>query len=176
MILIDWEPINENEDIPPFGEELAAHICSYKGAVRQASSSAWNLLYRMLISMDIMPGHVSFTEKGKPYFPDSDICFSISHSADICVVAVADRQVGVDVEAIRDNYKPHLIRRTLTASEMEAFDGDFTRMWCRKEALVKMSGEGIQSYPFNIDTTEKYFQEKKIEYNGTKYWIAAVIE
>lgn len=117
MLFIDWKPITETDSIPPFGEELAAHINSYKGKVRQASCSAWNLLYQMLISMNIPPCHVTFSETGKPYFTDADISFSISHSKDICVVAVADRQIGVDVEVIKDNYKPHLIERTLTERE-----------------------------------------------------------
>lgn len=173
MLIVDWKPITETEEIPPFGEELAVHIRSYKGAVRQASCSAWNLLYRMLISMDIPPGSVSFTKTGKPYFTDIDICFSISHSKDICAAAVSDHQVGVDVERVRDDYKDHLIRRTLSEEEMKTYDGDFTRMWCRKEALVKMSGEGIKSYPFNINTTEHSFWEKQIEYSGSKYWIVS---
>lgn len=176
MLFIDWKPITETDSIPPFGEELAAHINSHKGKVRQASCSAWTLLYQMLIHMNIPPCHVAFSETGKPYFTDTDICFSISHSKDVCAVAVADRQVGVDVEVIKDNYKPHLIERTLTEHEKKEFDGDFTRMWCRKEALVKMSGEGIKSYPFNIDTTGNCFREKQIEYNGSKYWIVSTLD
>lgn len=176
MLEVDWKPVTETEELPPFGEEFAEHINSYKGAARQASCSAWNLLYQMLKDLDIPPIHVAFTETGKPYFEDSDIYFSISHSKDVCVAAVADRPVGVDVEVIKTDYKPHLIDRTLTDREKATFDGNFTRMWCRKEALVKMSGEGIKSYPFNIDTTDKSFQEKQIEYNGSRYWIVSILE
>ena len=178
MLFIDWKPITETDHIPPFGDEFAAHINSYKGKVRQASCSAWNLLYQMLIRMNIPPCHVAFSETGKPYFADADLCFSIlkGTSKDVCVAAVADRQIGVDVEVIKDDYRPHLIDRTPTEREKEEFDGDFTRVWCRKEDLVKMSGEGIKSYPFNIDTTEKAFREKRIAYNGARYWIVSILE
>ena len=174
MLFIDWAPITETEEIPPFGEELTAHLDSYKGAVRQASCSAWNLLHRMLIRMDRPPYHVSFTETGKPYFKDTEVCFSISHSKDVCAAAIADRQVGLDIEVVKSNYRPHLIERTLSDQEKIKFDGDFTRIWCRKEAVVKMTGDGIAGYPFNIDTTEYSFWEKQIEYNGSKYWIVSL--
>ena len=174
MLYIDWAPITEKEEPPNFGEELAAHLDSYKGEVRQESCSAWNLLYRTLTRMGHGPYHVSFTETGKPYFRDSEICFSISHSKEVCAVAVSDRPVGLDVQVIKDSYRPHLIDRTLTDREKETFDGDFTRMWCRKEAVVKMTGDGIKHYPFRIETTEYSFWERKIEYNGSRYWIVSL--
>lgn len=174
MLFIDWAPITETEEIPPFGEELAAHLSAYKGAVRQASCSAWSLLHRMLLSLDQPAGHVSFTETGKPYFRDSEFCFSISHSLEVCAAAVSDRPVGLDLEVMKNSYRPHLIERTLTDRERSLFDGDFTRMWCHKEAVVKMTGSGITGYPFQVETTGYSFWEKQIEYNGSKYWIVSL--
>lgn len=173
MLIVDWTPITETEEVPPLGEELISHLSSYKGVARFASCSAWNLLYRLLISIDKQPYHVLFTKAGKPYLRNSDIYFSISHSKDVCAVAVADYPVGIDVEVIKNNYTPHLLERTLTKNEWEEFDGDFTRIWCRKEALVKMTGDGIKSYPFNVDTSGYSFDERKVHYKESEYWIVS---
>src|SRR5947209_7493958 len=39
---------------------------------------------------------------GKPFFPDTDLCFNLSHSGGWAVLAVArGREVGIDIEQIR---------------------------------------------------------------------------
>lgn len=174
MLIVKWTPITETEEIPPFGKALVVHLEKKKGAVKYASCSAWCLLYRLLHMEGLPVCTVSFTDTGKPYFVDSSIHFSLSHSKGVCVVAISDQPVGVDVEVIKDSYNPHLIERSLNENETAVFDGDFTRIWCRKEAVAKMTGEGIIGYPNDIDTTGYEFEEQQIEYDGLKYWLVAV--
>jgi 4'-phosphopantetheinyl transferase len=79
--------------------------------------------------------------------------FSVSHSDAIAVLAVSgDREVGVDVEALRPVRDPDaLARRWLPADELEAYlaaRGDvpgeaFLRLWTRREAYLKALGVGI---------------------------------
>ena len=83
-------------------------------------------MYRTLFDYGLPTVNVAFTETGKPYFFNSNISFSLSHSKGICAVAISDRQVGVDVEVIKDGYNPHLIERSLNEKERIVFDGDFT--------------------------------------------------
>jgi len=153
---------------------LERHLESRNGAVKHASCSAWNLLFQTLLENGLPVSTVSITDIGKPYFLNSNIYFSISHSHGICAVAVADRPVGVDVEIIKTTYPPHMIERSLTIAEQDSFDGDFTHLWCRKEAVAKMTGEGITGYPNNIDTTEYKFNEQQIEHAGQKYWLVVM--
>lgn len=174
MQIIEWAPITETEKIPPLGKELKKHLANKKNTVKQTSCSAWNLLFQILHEAGIPKLTVAFTDTGKPYFVDSDIHFSLSHSKGVCAVAVSDHPIGVDVEVIKDSYNPHLIERSLNEKEKAAFDGDFTRIWCRKEAVAKMTGEGITRYPNYIDTTGYMFEERKIEYDGLKYWLVTV--
>ena len=117
---------------------------------------------------------VTFTATGKPYFVNGHLHFSISHSKGLCAAAISNFPVGVDIEQCRDNYNLHLIEKSLTSAEKSLFDGDFTRLWCRKEAVAKMTGEGINGYPVDIDTSLYLFREQKIEYRNQKYWIVAV--
>ena len=175
MLIVEWRPVTETDEIPLFGEELKRHLENRKGAVKHASCSAWNLLFQTLQENELRVSMVSFTDAGKPYFPESHLFFSISHSHGICAVAVADRPVGVDVEIIKTSYAPHLIERSLTENEKAAYDGDFTRLWCRKEAVAKMTGDGINGYPVNIDMTRYEFNERQLEWGKQKYWLVATI-
>ena len=113
--------------------------------MENASCSVWNLLYRTLISNKLPISTVAFTGDGKPYFIDLSICFSLSHSCGLFAIAVADRPVGVDIEICKGSYKMQMIERLLCEEEMR-FDGDFTRIRSRKEAVVKMVGEGITGF------------------------------
>ena len=123
-----------------------------KGPVLRASSSAWNLLHKTMAENGLEIGRVAFGEGGKPYFADSPIRFSISHAKALCAVAIADRPIGVDIEQKREYFSPRLIERSLCRAEKLVFDGDFTRFWCRKESVAKLTGKGITGYPRGIDT------------------------
>lgn len=171
MLIIRWCEIEKTEQIPPFGEELEAHLKEKKGTVLHASCSAWNLLYRTLIENDLEAGEVGFTESCKPIFRDSNLFFSISHSHELCAVAISDSPVGVDIEIVKDHYNQRLVERSLCENEKAVFDGDFTRFWSRKEAFAKMTGKGITGYPVNIDTTKCELTEKRIISHGNYFWI-----
>ncbi|MCR5783674.1 MAG: 4'-phosphopantetheinyl transferase superfamily protein [Clostridia bacterium] len=178
MTIVRWAPITETGEIPPMGDELDRHLYGYKGAVRHSSCSAWNLLYSMLKEKGLPTAAVSFSETGKPFLVGSDIYFSLSHSKDICAVAIADCPVGVDVEKCRDGYNPLMVGRSLSGNELAVFDGDFTRIWCRKEAVAKMTGEGITGYPDYIDTCDPgyCFTENTVVHNDMKYWLVTASE
>ena len=177
-MITEWYVVDKHDMIPPFGEELKAHLVRYRGAVKHASCSAWNLLFRTLAKNGLSVGSVAFTDTGKPYFKDTEIYFSISHSKDICAVAIADCPVGVDVEICRDEYNPLMVDRSLSGNELAVFDGDFTRIWCRKEAVAKMTGEGITGYPDYIDTCDPVycFTENTVVHNDRKYWLVTASE
>lgn len=87
-------------------------------------------------------------EHGKPSLPGGPR-FSLSHSGERAVVAVcADRDVGVDVEALRP-VGPGVAERVLSDEELAGWRGAVDRdrflleVWTRKEAVVKATGEGI---------------------------------
>ena len=176
-MLIEWAPVTALFDEgPPFDGDLQDHLKKRKEAGKAASYSAWWLLYRTLKESRLPIGSVAFTDTGKPFFISNSVFFSLSHSKELCAVSVSDRTVGVDVELCRKSYHPRLVERSMTAAERAAFDGDFTRIWCRKEAVAKMTGEGITGYPNHIDTSAYSYQEQKIAYNGREYWLVAVEE
>ena len=170
-MIVEWAPIAETETVPFMGDALTAHLADRKGAVLHASCSAWNLLYRMLTENGLPVGTAAFTKEGKPYFTDADVCFSISHTKGVCAVAVSDRPVGVDIERRGRTYSPRAIEKALTEKEKAAYDGDFTRIWGRKEAAAKMTGDGIKKYPDDLETSRYSYSEQCIEFGGEEYWL-----
>lgn len=91
----------------------------------------------------------SYNEHGKPFIRHTPytIHFSISHCKAGIAVAVDDQPIGIDIEAIR-HAEPELIERTMNGQEQQQIrsDRDFTRLWTRKEAVVKAQGTGIESF------------------------------
>lgn len=82
-------------------------------------------------------------ENGKPTADEG--YFSISHSGSLVVCTVNDKPVGVDVERIRKS--PLRVAERYFTEEERALPGAgemaFWRVWTGKEALCKLSGEGL---------------------------------
>ena len=100
--------------------------------------------------------------RGKPAldtgYHASNICFNVSHSADMALYAVCrDRTVGVDIEMVRPiDRLEKLAERFFSRNEVEALAQlkdeqrlmGFFNAWTRKEALLKAVGTGL-SFPLN---------------------------
>lgn len=103
-------------------------------------------------ALQVPPAQVEFAygEHGKPAVPG--LWFNLSHSGDRALVALADREVGVDLEELRTNvefrrlairfFSP-LEREALEAVPDEGLPLAFFRLWTRKEAYLKACGKGL---------------------------------
>lgn len=93
---------------------------------------------------------------GKPGLPGCPLRFSLSHSGNIALLALAwDREVGVDIERRRDDFTPEdLAPSALSAAEQTWLSqappaerhAAFLSLWTAKEAYVKVGGLGL-SFP-----------------------------
>lgn len=120
-----------------------------------------------------------FFEHGKPYMDDAPY-FSISHSGSFAVLAVSEKPVGVDIQKavfIRKN----VLRRSFTKEEQDMIGEDpvrFLRLWTRKEAAVKLTGDGL-SVPFSsfsvIPEDQKVTVSGKDFYIHTEEWKKAIL-
>ncbi len=107
--------------------------------------------------LGIAPADVVFAagEHGKPELAGAALRFNLSHAGELALIALAEREVGVDVE--RTDRSARAVTRALTAGERAALDGgehELLRIWCRKEALAKAIGRGLQWAPEAFDTTD----------------------
>lgn len=94
------------------------------------------------------------SEKGeKPFirYPATPIRFNISHSGEWVVVALADEELGIDIEKINSSFDySNLLDEHFTDAEQRFIVkakipvAAFYFLWTRKEALVKAVGRGLQ--------------------------------
>lgn len=92
-----------------------------------------------------------YGEHGKPFMiGHPEIHFNMSHCREAAVCVISNRPVGVDVESIRE-YKDSLVRYTMNEAEIALISQSprpketFTRLWTMKEAVLKLSGEGLRN-------------------------------
>ena len=97
------------------------------------------------------PPEFDYTAEGKPFILGRpDIHFSFSHSGNVALCALSDQPVGVDVEVPR-KITPSLVSYTMNDREQEQINASadpalrFLYFWTRKEALLKLTGEGIRN-------------------------------
>ena len=108
-------------------------------------------LYRQETGRDLPK--VLTTDRGKPYFPDSDLHFSISHTKKHAFCALSEAPVGIDGEEADRDINLRLAEKILSPSEKAQFDraadkrAALLKFWVLKEAAAKLSGEGLKGYP-----------------------------
>lgn len=93
-----------------------------------------------------------YGENGKPYLEDYPLYFNLSHSGDYVFCGVSGQEIGVDIQRFQGENELELARRFFSPVECQALEGCkdaegrrrmFFRMWTRKEAYGKLTGEGI---------------------------------
>lgn len=142
---------------------------------RKESAVAYMLLCRGLrecYGITEMP-EFEYGEHGKPTLKGHpEIHFNLSHCKKAVVCVLSDHEIGVDVECLGRLYdrngevRDALAHYTLCDEEynrvMSADDPDaeFTKLWTRKEALLKLTGEGITD---DIKTVLYKYNNVKIE-------------
>lgn len=93
-----------------------------------------------------------YGEKGKPYFENIPLFFSISHSGEYVLCAVSGRELGADIQKIQSADVLKLAKRFFSESECRILEGCeshrerqrlFFGFWTRKEAYGKLTGEGL---------------------------------
>ena len=80
----------------------------------------------------------------KPFFKNSNIFFSISHSKDIVLVAFNNKNVGADIEYIAEGKDFHAIMKRYGQDVENPTSAEFYRFWTLHEAEIKLN-ERIRS-------------------------------
>ena len=99
--------------------------------------------------------------RGKPYFPGSQLHFSITHTKHHVFCALSDRPIGIDAEEMDRKVSLTLANKILSPEELEQFAAAedqalaLLKFWVLKEATAKWEGTGLQGYPnhtnFSLD-------------------------
>lgn len=130
------------------------------GSVRDERKKRAGLAGLWLLEHSGANGMLFYDANGRPGFLDGAVDFSISHTQTLVVCAVEfgdgeggeSPRIGVDAEDL-SRVSPEqisaLAERWFTEGEREMFLAapnarTFLRIWTRKEALVKRTGEGLR--------------------------------
>ena len=118
-------------------------------------------MYEELTGEEMPP--IEKAPRGKPYFPGSNLHFSITHTKSTVFCAIADREIGIDAEELTRNVSPALAEKILSPHEYAQYETvpeaerneALLRFWVLKEAEAKCSGLGLRGYPnhteFDLD-------------------------
>lgn len=119
------------------------------------------------------------TKAGKPYFKNKkDIKFNISHSDGLVYAVFSDKEIGCDIQVVRESVK-EIYNRVLSDKEKEEVVSildenkqkeKFIEYWVKKEAYVKCIGTGISDDMTKIHVED--INAKRYEDNGKIYYIA----
>lgn len=114
-------------------------------------------LYRQKTGLPLP--RIERTPRGKPYFPESDLHFSISHTKGHAFCVLSEKNVGLDAELLTRKLNLPLAEKILSPSERAQFDAASDKhralltFWVLKEAAAKLSGEGLRGYPNHTNFT-----------------------
>ena len=118
-------------------------------------------MYEELTGEEMPP--IEKAPRGKPYFPGSDLHFSITHTKTTVFCAIADAEIGIDAEDLNRKVSPALAQKILSPPEYAQYEAvadeekneALLRFWVLKEAEAKCSGLGLRGYPnhteFDLD-------------------------
>ena len=123
-------------------------------------------LYQQATGQDLP--EIAVTFRGKPYFPEGNWHFSISHTKNYAVCALSRKNIGLDAEEKGRKVTPAMIEKFTSVSEKGRLGSDpqdaFLRLWVLKEAQSKLTGRGMGNWL--KDTDFDPFDQRIQEING----------
>jgi len=160
-----WTTLTDFEDrFDEFFEELPAEERVRAERFRIESARRSFVLARTLLRYELAtiigldPSELGFEvgDHGKPQLAKPDLetppHFNLSHSGDLVVLAIAETDVGADVESIRPVPNAEKLahrffspaeRLAVVSLDGGARDRAFLRIWTQKEAYLKATGLGV---------------------------------
>jgi phosphopantetheinyl transferase len=108
------------------------------------------------------------TQKGKPYIEGFPMHFSVSHSDHMWICLVGDSENGIDIQNMAHSNYEAIARRFFQPEEKKAVAAggilSFFRIWCRKEAFIKLFGLTIGDTIDWLNVAKEEIPATQIEY------------
>ncbi len=132
------------------GARRASAMRAFKKPEDRARCLVGGLLLRRVFGV-AADAEMRYNGHGKPYLPAGSRYFSLSHSGAYVALAVAEDEIGVDVEVIAP-YTAAVAKRVFTAPELDWLahrrgDAAFYTLWTAKESVMKGTGLGFALPP-----------------------------
>ena len=132
------------------GELRIEHILKHNRAEDRARALGASLLLLFALwqegyELPSLPDF-AYEKKGKPYLMGLEqVHFNLSHTKNIVTCVISNKEVGVDVEHVRQ-IKENTTNRVFTEKEKQMAmysEEGYVRIWTMKEACAKLIGTGI---------------------------------
>ncbi len=100
---------------------------------------------------------IALASRGKPYFTNGNLHFSITHTPSHAFCVLSDCPVGIDAEEMNRRVDLRLAEKILSPREKAQYDAAsdkplaLLKFWVLKEAAAKCTGEGLRGYPKHTD-------------------------
>jgi len=153
-----YAPRADFAELQPSERRRAARMLEQVGTRWMASRHALRTLLSDALNRPAATLAIDTDVFGRPCVAGSEhVHFSVSHSANVCVIGLAPRPLGVDVEVLcRVRDAQDLARRHFTPAEIRDWrddpsDARFLRCWTRKEACLKALGVGLLVSAAHVD-------------------------
>lgn len=183
MFVAEFDEGVDVKPVLPAARQQAIERCTDPLRKRQ-SYCVWRLLdYALKQTVGKGVEEMDFTVDGNGKWScNGGVHFSLSHCARVVAVAVCERPVGIDVEALdTQRFDARLAERILTEKERSIYDSlpideralTLVKIWTKKEGLFKRDG-GKSFVPNAIDTTDNEVCCQEIVV-GSKEYVVAVI-
>ena len=161
LIICDTEGVSREkaENLPFITLEDKKSAAEHKDEKKRVARIVSAYLKRKYV------GEWETTENGKPVAKGK--FFNVSHCENAVVIAIADRDIGVDAEKVR-TVNESLIKHVASEEEYVGIysDREFFEVWTLKESLVKAQGDGIRE---NVKTIPAFPKDGVKTYKGEKY-------
>lgn len=132
--------------------------------------------------------NVEYSDNGKPFIRDGKN-YSITHSGNVVMVAVADFEIGLDTEILQNKVYSHIANKVLSQRELMEYNKlkgkdmseYFISHWVVKEAYLKFLGTGMKKFPSDVDVgcclvNEHPYHLSAFNYKQYNYFTAVVAE
>lgn len=146
--------------LSPAERARAARYRFSRDSRRFSAARGW-LRQVLAAELGTHPAGVALSEApGKPRLLEGPgLCFNVSHAHELALIAVAEREVGVDVEHVGAGHHgleaARLACTPLEAAALEKLPPEergaaFLRQWTAKEAYLKATGQGLAVAPHRV--------------------------
>lgn len=136
------------------------------------SKRTWELLREIVLKeflLELKNLDIIFNENGKPI--TKKFYFSISHSSIVSIVAISDKEVGIDIEEINDTPRIRNLAQRLLKDKNNDNIENFYIAFTSYEASIKYNGNKIGYPKNNLERLDDCFNEI-ITINNKKYAIS----
>ena len=134
---------------------MLAYAAIEPGQGHEAGRQLLAQLYREKTGRQMPP--VLVTERGKPYFENDPLHFSISHTKHHVFCVLSDIPVGIDAEEADRQIDLRLADKILSPPERGRYENApdkrlaLLKLWVLKEAYAKLTDTGLNGYPNHTD-------------------------